>query len=156
MNIAITYLIKDGKVLLLYKESRGYYVAPGGKIEAEETIVTAAKREFLEETGLEVTPILTSVSSITTKDEQHHPKSLYTMFTFLATDYQGELLPATKEGVNGWYDVTEIMSLPMFAGDKILLANLLAKIEADRQEMEYASFCYDINYKKLLSHEILV
>lgn len=158
MNIAVTYLIEDDKVLLLYKEVRGYHVAPGGKIEENETIITAAKREFLEETGLEIEPNLASISTITTKDKADITQSIYTMFTFFATSHQGTLLKETREGKNAWHFFSEISHLPMFAGDKILLERCLAKMNDNIEQVtiDYAYFCYDTQYKKLLSYDITI
>ena len=44
--------LKDGKVLLLQKPRRGWFVAPGGKMEIGESIYESAVREFQEETNL--------------------------------------------------------------------------------------------------------
>ena len=45
-------LLKDGKVLLLQKPKRGWWVAPGGKMEQGESIREACIREYREETGI--------------------------------------------------------------------------------------------------------
>ena len=161
MNIAVTFLIQEGKILLLYKTIRGYYVAPGGKIEPDETTLEAAKREFHEETGLTIEPILASISTVSTRDETNALQSLYTMFTFIATEYQGVLVEESKEGRNHWYQLADIENLPMFQGDKILLNNMLERL-AQMDEvtscswpLEYASFCYDTEYKELKSFQLL-
>ncbi|HWL13829.1 MAG TPA: NUDIX domain-containing protein, partial [Ureibacillus sp.] len=64
-RIANLLAIQDGKVLLLQKPRRGWYVAPGGKMESGESIYEAAIREFKEETNL--TP------------QNPHLKGVYTM-----------------------------------------------------------------------------
>lgn len=156
MNIAVTFLIQSGQVLLLYKEMRGYHVAPGGKVEEDETLQAAAKREFLEETNLVIEPKLAAISTITTKDEQNITKSFYTLFTFYATEATGTLLEKSREGVNTWRALTAIEDLPMFAGDKMLLQRLLGKLSADDMRLDYACFCYDTSYKKLLSFDLTI
>jgi len=158
MNIAVTYLIVEKKVLLLYKDMRGYYVAPGGKVEDHETMVDTAKREFLEETGLDIEPSLAAISIITTKDEADVVLNEYTMFTFYAKSYNGELIAKAEEGTNDWHDVDEVFTLPMFDGDALLLQRLLAKI-AETQvvgAIDYAYFSYDLDYTKLLSSHITI
>lgn len=45
-------LIKDNQILLLKKPRRGWWVAPGGKMEPGESIRDACIREFREETGV--------------------------------------------------------------------------------------------------------
>jgi len=158
MNIAVTYLIVENKILLLYKEMRGYHVAPGGKVEEHETMIDTAKREFLEETGLEVIPRLGAISTITTKDEADVTLTEYTMFTFYALDYSGNLMRTVEEGTNMWHDVNDIFKLPMFSGDALLLQRLLAKIEKNEiiEALDYAYFSYDLTYTKLLSSHITI
>ena len=50
-RIANLLVVKDEHVLLLKKPRRGWYVAPGGKMDPGESIYEAAVREFTEETG---------------------------------------------------------------------------------------------------------
>lgn len=45
-------LVKDGHVLLLKKPRRGWWVAPGGKMEQGESVREACVREYREETGI--------------------------------------------------------------------------------------------------------
>src|SRR5690606_21918505 len=52
-RIANLLLIENGKVLLMKKPRRDWYVAPGGKMESGESIYEAAIREFREETDAE-------------------------------------------------------------------------------------------------------
>ena len=51
---ASVYIIQDNKTLLLFHKRMGKWLAPGGHIEADETPEEAARREVLEETGLEI------------------------------------------------------------------------------------------------------
>ena len=50
-RIANLIAVQDGEVLLMQKPRRGWYVAPGGKMESGESIMDAAIREFQEETS---------------------------------------------------------------------------------------------------------
>lgn len=49
-----TYIFKDKKVLLLYHAKHRKWLPPGGHLEPNETPPEGAKREVLEETGLEI------------------------------------------------------------------------------------------------------
>ena len=52
--------IRDGKVLLArhtYGGGKGKLIIPGGYLEMGETPEDAVKREFLEETGIEIAPV---------------------------------------------------------------------------------------------------
>ncbi len=52
--VASGVLIEDGRVLLIRHEKLGVWIYPGGHVEPDETPSEAVRREFLEETGLEV------------------------------------------------------------------------------------------------------
>lgn len=47
-------IIHDKNILLLYRIEQNHYEFPGGKVEAEEDLETAARREVREEIGVEV------------------------------------------------------------------------------------------------------
>jgi 8-oxo-dGTP pyrophosphatase MutT (NUDIX family) len=51
---ASVYLIDNQKVLLIYHHKLQKWLPPGGHVEANETPAEAARREVLEETGLEM------------------------------------------------------------------------------------------------------
>lgn len=140
--------IKDGQVLLLQKPRRGWFVAPGGKMELGESIYESAVREFQEETNL------------TPKDV--HLKGVYTMvikngdtvidewmmYTFIATDVEGTPYVETREGILGWHAIEDIKALPMAAGDR---TNLL--FAALNKGMQYGTFEYTEDFV-LLSEKI--
>ncbi len=62
------FIISDGKVLIAKRKEEkmfsGMWDIPGGKLEDNESLYTGIKREVLEETGLEITDILCTLSSI--------------------------------------------------------------------------------------------
>lgn len=140
--------IKDGKVLLLQKPRRGWFVAPGGKMELGESIYESAVREFQEETNL------------TPKDA--HLKGVYTMviknedtvvdewmlYTFVAHDVEGTQFIETREGVLGWHSIDSINELPMAEGDR---TNLL--FAALNKGIQYGTFEYTEDFK-LISEKI--
>lgn len=81
-------------------------VGLGGKIEKDEDILTSAKREFLEETGLELlNPIF---------------KGTYTWIDnnfigishlIVSKEYKGRLLEESSEGILAWYKINELDDL---------------------------------------------
>lgn len=153
MNVAVTYLIKDNKILFLFKTTRNYYVGPGGKQDAQELIIETAKREFFEETGLSIQPRLAAISNIISY-EGEGTKSL-SLFAFYANDFEGELLEETREGTLSWHRLDEVASLPMFSGDKMVLLQLIDDIKNDHDvKVQYAHFIYSDYYKQLDSYKI--
>lgn len=52
--VATVYVVKDAKVLLVFHKKLGMWLPPGGHIDENELPCDAAKREVLEETGLNV------------------------------------------------------------------------------------------------------
>ena len=52
--VATVYVVKDAKVLLVFHKKLNMWLPPGGHIDENELPCDAAKREVLEETGLNV------------------------------------------------------------------------------------------------------
>ena len=55
---ATTFIIDDNKVLLVYHRKLQKWLPPGGHLDPNETPPEAARREVLEETGLEISFIM--------------------------------------------------------------------------------------------------
>jgi|GEM_PF-2699969 len=148
MEVAITYLIVGNKILFLYKDTRGYFVGPGGKRDEPEILVETAKREFAEETGIEIEPKLFAETSVLAGngEEQEH----FMLYSYYATEYSGEALTRTSEGEVMWKPISDIQNLPMFPGDKILLLRLLAKLANNSQiAVEDAKIHYNKQYTQI-------
>lgn len=97
-RIANLLAIQDGEVLLLQKPRRGWYVAPGGKMELGESIYEAALREFKEETN--VTPKnlhLKGVYTMVIKDGET-VKDEWMLYTFVAHGIEGQPFEQTRKG----------------------------------------------------------
>jgi ADP-ribose pyrophosphatase YjhB (NUDIX family) len=52
--VSTVYIVKDGKILLVFHKKLNMWLPPGGHIDENELPCDAAKREVLEETGLKV------------------------------------------------------------------------------------------------------
>jgi 8-oxo-dGTP diphosphatase len=71
------YICRDGKVLLgmrCGKNGPGYWCPPGGHLEMRETWEECAKRETLEECGLEIANVrfVTATNDINDEDGKHY------------------------------------------------------------------------------------
>ncbi|WLR41433.1 8-oxo-dGTP diphosphatase [Bacillus carboniphilus] len=110
-------LAKDQEVLLLQKPRRNWWVAPGGKMEHGESVKDSVIREYREETGIYlINPTLKGVFTFIIEEEQEIT-SEWMMFTFFATDFQGENVVETEEGILGWHGIDETKNLAMAPGD---------------------------------------
>ncbi len=75
-------LRQDHRILMLKKPRRGWWVAPGGKVEPGESLSEAVLREYQEETGLlPVSPQLRGVFSVILR-EGDRLTNHWMLFTF--------------------------------------------------------------------------
>ena len=147
-RIANLLAVQNEQVLLLQKPRRGWYVAPGGKMESGESIYEAAIREFQEETN--VTP------------QNVHLKGVYTMiikngeqvvdewmlYTFIARGVEGTPYEETREGKLAWHPLESLQTLPMAKGDR---TNLI--FAASQKGVQYGTFEYTEDFE-LISESI--
>lgn len=143
-RIANLLVKKDDKVLLLKKPRRGWYVAPGGKIESGESIFEAASREFREETGTTaIKPHLKGVYTMVIKRGEEVVNE-WMLYTFLAEDLQGTPYKETREGILEWHPIEDLKNLPMAKGDR---TNLLFAVE--HVGTQYGTFTYTEEFQLL-------
>lgn len=110
-------LLKDDQILLLQKPRRNWWVAPGGKMESGETVKESVIREYREETGIYLSnPMLKGIFTIQIK-EGTEIASEWMMFTFFATEFEGENVSVCDEGTLAWHHKDSIASLEMAPGD---------------------------------------
>jgi 8-oxo-dGTP diphosphatase len=110
-------LIRDNQVLMLKKPRRGWWVAPGGKMEPGESVRDSCIREYREETGIYLkNPQLKGIFTFIMK-ENDQVLSEWMMFTFVATDSDGMRFDESDEGKLEWQQLDQLKNLPMAAGD---------------------------------------
>ncbi|MFZ4450949.1 NUDIX hydrolase [Salibacterium aidingense] len=139
-------LHKDKEVLLLQKPSRNWWVAPGGKMEAGESVREAAVREFREETGITVKdPVVRGIFTfVIIENKQHY--SEWMMFTFEARKWSGTMLEQSPEGRLEWMPVEEVLHLPMAAGDRSIFQHIFQE-----KGVLYGTFHYTPDYQLIRS-----
>ncbi len=129
MNEAtLCHPIIDGELLLIRKQrglGEGNIVGPGGKVEAGETPLEAARREVREE--LQVTP--TGVEkcgefAFHFGDGEPDDDSMY-VHVFTAADIDGTPVE-TEEAVPEWYPAAELPYDEMWVDDRIWMPHMLA------------------------------
>lgn len=120
-RVANCVLMKDNKVLLLQKPKRGWWVAPGGKMEPGESVRDSCIREYREETGIYLkNPNLKGIFTFIMKNGDQ-VLSEWMMFTFFATEADGMNLDESEEGKIAWHSIDDIKNLPMAGGDYHIL-----------------------------------
>ncbi|MCG1021638.1 8-oxo-dGTP diphosphatase [Sutcliffiella horikoshii] len=141
-------LVKDDQVLLLQKPRRGWWVAPGGKMEHGESVKDSVVREYREETGIYLkNPALKGVFTFVIK-EGKDIVSEWMMFTFLATEYDGQNVKESEEGKIEWHKQEDIATLPMAPGDFHILDYLIKG-----SGMIFGTFTYTPDFE-LLSYRL--
>ena len=114
-------LLKDNKVLLLQKPRRGWWVAPGGKMEPGESVRESCIREYREETGIYLrNPNIKGIFTFIIKDGDKII-SEWMMFTFFSTNADGVNVDESAEGKIVWQDLDDVKNLPMAEGDYHIL-----------------------------------
>jgi 8-oxo-dGTP diphosphatase len=125
--IANCILEIEDKVLVLQKPRRGWWVAPGGKVEWDESPFQAVIRECREETGLTIhAPKLRGVFTILVYDG---PTLIdhWMMFSFHSKSYEGTLFEQSPEGELAWKPKQEVLTLPMAEGDHTIFQHVLTR-----------------------------
>ncbi|AYC30115.1 8-oxo-dGTP diphosphatase [Paenisporosarcina cavernae] len=146
-RIANLLVVQDGQVLLLKKPRRNWYVAPGGKVEPEESIYDAAIREFTEETNAKpIQPHLKGIYTMVIEDGEV-VKDEWMLFTFVANGLTGTPWEETREGLLEWHPIEHLESLPMAEGDR---ANLLFAVK--ESGTQYGTFHYTEEFQLLKQH----
>ena len=122
-NTTLCQIERDGKYLMLHRvkksvdENKDKWIGIGGKFEEGESPEDCLLREVREETGLTLRSfrfraILTFVS-----DE----RGTEYMHLFTSDDFEGEVRADCEEGTLEWIDKQELLTKPIWEGDKLFL-----------------------------------
>lgn len=137
--------IQDGQVLLLQKPRRGWYVAPGGKMELGESIYDSAIREFQEETNTTPKNVhLKGVYTMVIKNGAGEVVNEWMLYTFIADGIEGTPFEQTREGILSWQPIERLKELPMAEGDR---TNLL--FATNYKGIQYGTFEYTEDFELL-------
>lgn len=153
-RVANCILRQNDKILMLKKPKRGWWVAPGGKVESTETIQEAVIREFKEETNLMlINPTLKGVFNIIIK-EGSKVLDEWMLFTYYATDFSGRLNSFSHEGVLEWKNIIDVIALPKAKGDNVYLSHILMSKELITGKFfytpEYELISYSLDHKSAM------
>ena len=126
----LVFLVDDERVLLIEKlagHGQGKINGPGGKWEADESLLECARRETQEETGLMVHQ-LTCAAELRFV-EQAGPQWLG--YVFVAEHFSGELTQ-TREAKPFWCDMNAVPYPSMWADDAIWLPRVLEQARGQK------------------------
>ncbi|MBE6964016.1 MAG: 8-oxo-dGTP diphosphatase [Ruminococcaceae bacterium] len=122
INSTLCYLERGDEYLMLHRVkkendmNRDKWIGVGGKFEEGESPEDCILRETYEETGLTLTDF--RYRGLVTFVSDEYPTEYMHLFT--ATGWEGET-GVCDEGELAWIKKTELLSLPLWEGDKIFL-----------------------------------
>ena len=144
MKLAVLCYVKQaGETLMLHRNRegdfhQGKWNGLGGKFEPGESPEECLRREVKEESGLEVQGArLRGFITFPNFDERDD----WYVFLYTVSAFTGELR-ASDEGELHWIDDDDLLSLNLWAGDRVFLPWL------DRERMFSAKFIYEAGQLK--------
>jgi len=110
-------LFQGNRVLLIrrgHEPNRGRWSLPGGKIELGESLAEAIKREFAEETSLEVRLVrFVDTAETIVRDEDGRIRFHYVGLCCLVEELGGRLLAGSDASEASWFSSEELSALDM-------------------------------------------
>lgn len=145
MQQVVNCILQRGdQLLLLLKPRRGWWVAPGGKVERGESLGEAVRREVFEETGLTIdAPQLRGVFTIVL-EENGTLVDHWMLYTFYAQVPTGDPYEAIDEGTLHWVPVDDLPNRPMAEGDRHFFQGIL-----ESSRVMHGKFRYTPDYQLL-------
>ena len=138
----LIYAVRGDQVLMLHRNKEpnlGLWVAPGGKLEFDESPQECALRELREETGLHGRkPRLRAVISEVSSRADYQ----WLMFIFVTDQIDGEMVNCQgaecPEGTLAWVPIAQVTDLPIPQADAIFFPRVMGDGPQFR-----AKFVYD-------------
>lgn len=134
----LCYIEKDGRWLMMHRvkkdqdENAGKWIGIGGHLEENESPDECIRRECREEAGMELTDLrLRGIITFILPAWGNELTFLYTAKS------EEEELPACEEGVLQWVPIQDVLSLPLWEGDRIFLPFLQTKNEVFSLKLVY-------------------
>jgi 8-oxo-dGTP pyrophosphatase MutT (NUDIX family) len=145
----LLFLRKDGQLLLAMKKrgfGAGRYNGVGGKIETDETIEAAMKREAGEEIGIvPVSYRRVGVNDFIYETDEEAPKRMYTHIYF-CDEWEGEPTES-EEMAPKWFDSDKLPFDEMWPDDRYWLPEVIAGHNI------FGTFTFD-KHNNMLTHDV--
>lgn len=121
-------VVRGDRVLLVRRArppSQGLYAFPGGKVDPGETLEQAARRELMEETGLEANAFRPVETILIEGAGEGHPVD-YRLTVFAAEYRDGEPEPADDAETAAFYTLAQMCAMPLAGSVFTIAEELLA------------------------------
>ena len=137
-DATLCYIERDGRYLMMLRNKKqndpneGKWIGVGGKLEEGESPEECARREILEETGLNATELMHFGDVYFRSDVWGEE----IMRLFLVTGFEGELADCA-EGELHWIEKDKVFDLNLWDGDRIFLQYLITGKRFDEMTLTY-------------------
>lgn len=135
----LCYVERGGCWLMMHRtkkrqdENAGKWIGLGGHLEADESPEECVLREIAEEAGVRVTDLrLRGIITFILPDWGNELTFLYTART------EDEGLPPCAEGELKWVPADDVLSLPLWEGDRVFLPLLRTREDCFSLKLVYA------------------
>jgi len=135
----LCYIERDGCWLMLHRikkhqdENAGKWIGVGGHLEENESPEECIRREVMEETGLRLREArLRGIITFLLPDWGNELTFLYTGTA------EGEAARECAEGVLEWVPIEQVLSLPLWEGDRVFLPLLKERQDCFSLKLTYA------------------
>lgn len=135
----LCYVERDGCWLMMHRtrksldENAGKWIGLGGHLESGESPAECILREITEEAGIPVSDLrLRGIVTFILPDWGNELTFLYTART------DAEALPDCPEGELKWVPVSDVLSLPLWEGDRVFLPLLRTREDCFSLKLVYA------------------
>ena len=139
IDTTLCYIERDGKYLLMNRNKKendlnqGKWIGVGGKCEEGESSEQCVRRETFEETGLTLGRVhfygIIHFRSDTWEDEE--------MYLYGSDDFTGDLASDCSEGTLAWIPKEEVLSLPIWEGDRLFLEKMICGEQSMEMTLVY-------------------
>ena len=135
----LCYVERNGCWLMMHRtkkgqdENAGKWIGLGGHLEENESPEECIRREIAEEAGIQISDLrLRGIITFILPDWGNELTFLYTACS------ETETLPDCPEGELAWIPAEEVMSLPLWEGDRVFLPLLHSSRDVFSLKLTYA------------------
>jgi 8-oxo-dGTP pyrophosphatase MutT (NUDIX family) len=130
-GFVLAHITPDGpRYLLLRSAAHGTWAFPKGHAEAGETPMQTARRETLEETGIDELDVVDGFESVIEYDVESRTRGSYRKRVryFLATTPSEAHTRSSEHDQSGWYGYDEALALLQHEQSRAVLTNAHARL----------------------------